>query len=52
MKAVIIKEQGKAALADIKEQPMRPGNIKVKTVAVACNPSSYNCIVKFEFELG
>jgi hypothetical protein len=39
MKAVIIKEHGVAALADIKEQSMRPDYIKVKTVAVAINPT-------------
>jgi NADPH:quinone reductase-like Zn-dependent oxidoreductase len=39
MKAVIIKEKGVAALADIKEQSMRPDYIKVKTVAVAVNPT-------------
>jgi len=39
MKAVIIKERGTAALADIKEQTMRPDYIKVKTVAVAINPT-------------
>ena len=40
MKAVIIKETGKAELAEIKEQSMRPKYIKVKTVAVALNPST------------
>lgn len=40
MKAVIIKETGKAELADVKEQSMRPKYIKVKTVAVALNPST------------
>ena len=39
MKAVIVKETGKAALADIKEQSMRSGYFKVKTVAMAVNPS-------------
>ena len=39
MKAVIVKETGRAALADIQEQSMRPGYVKVKTVAVAVNPS-------------
>jgi NADPH:quinone reductase-like Zn-dependent oxidoreductase len=39
MKAVIIKERGKPALAEIKEQSMRPGYVKVKTAAVAINPS-------------
>jgi NADPH:quinone reductase-like Zn-dependent oxidoreductase len=39
MKAVIIKERGVAALADIKEQTMRPDYIKIKTVAVAINPT-------------
>ncbi|KAF1956493.1 oxidoreductase-like protein [Byssothecium circinans] len=39
MKAVIIKERGIPALADIKEQSMRPDYIKVKTVALALNPT-------------
>lgn len=39
MKAVIIQERGVAAIADIKEQTMRPDYIKVKTVAVAINPT-------------
>jgi NADPH:quinone reductase-like Zn-dependent oxidoreductase len=39
MKAVIIKELGVATLTDIKEQSMRPDYIKVKTVAVAVNPT-------------
>ena len=39
MKAVIIKAVGKAELAEIEEQHMRPNYIKVKTVAVALNPS-------------
>jgi NADPH:quinone reductase-like Zn-dependent oxidoreductase len=39
MKALIIKRHGVAAVADIKEQSMRPGYIKVKTVAVALNPT-------------
>jgi NADPH:quinone reductase-like Zn-dependent oxidoreductase len=39
MKAVIIKEHGTAALADIKEQAMRPDYIKVKTVALGLNPT-------------
>lgn len=39
MKAVIIKERGIAALADIKEQVLPPDYIKVKTVAVAVNPT-------------
>ena len=39
MKALIIKKHGVAAVADIKEQSMRPGYIKVKTVAVALNPT-------------
>lgn len=41
MKAVIIKETGTAALADIKEQSMRPDYIRVKTVAVALNPTDF-----------
>ena len=39
MKAVIIKEHGIAALANVEEQIMRPDYIKVKTVAVAVNPT-------------
>ncbi|KAJ4348856.1 uncharacterized protein N0V89_010235 [Didymosphaeria variabile] len=39
MKAVIIKEHGVPALADIKEQTIRPDYIKVKTVALALNPT-------------
>jgi NADPH:quinone reductase-like Zn-dependent oxidoreductase len=39
MKAVIIKEHGIAALEDIKEQAMHPDYFKVKTVAVAINPT-------------
>ncbi|KAI4115029.1 MAG: hypothetical protein LQ345_004294 [Seirophora villosa] len=39
MKAVIIKETGKAEVADIKPQSMRPNYIRVKTVALALNPS-------------
>jgi len=39
MKAVIIKERGKAALVDIEEQSMRPDYIKIRSVAVAVNPS-------------
>jgi NADPH:quinone reductase-like Zn-dependent oxidoreductase len=39
MKAVIIKEHGVAALTDIKEQTMRPDYVKVKTVALAVNPT-------------
>lgn len=39
MKAVIIKETGVAALADIKEQTPRPGYIKIKTVALGINPT-------------
>ena len=46
MKAVIIKETGKAELAEIEEQSMRPKYIKVKTVAVALNPSMYSRAVK------
>ncbi|KAL9037251.1 MAG: hypothetical protein Q9180_003826 [Flavoplaca navasiana] len=42
MKAVIIKEQGVAELADIDEQSMRPKYIKVKTVAVALNPTDFH----------
>jgi NADPH:quinone reductase-like Zn-dependent oxidoreductase len=39
MKAVIIKEHGVPALADINEQKMRPDYVKVKTVALAVNPT-------------
>lgn len=39
MKAVTIKEHGVAALAEIEEQAMRPDFIKVKTVALAVNPT-------------
>lgn len=39
MKAVIIKEHGVAAVADIKEQAMQPDYIRVKTVALAVNPT-------------
>jgi len=39
MKAVIIKEHGIAALTEIKEQSMRSDYVKVKTVAVAMNPT-------------
>ena len=39
MKALIVKEAGKAELTDIKEQSMRSDYVKVKTVAVAVNPS-------------
>jgi NADPH:quinone reductase-like Zn-dependent oxidoreductase len=39
MKAVTIKKHGVASLSDIKEQSMRPDYIKVKTVAVALNPT-------------
>lgn len=44
MKAVIIKETGKAELVDIKEQSMRPKYIKVKTVAVGLNPSTWELL--------
>jgi len=40
MKAVVIKEAGKAELVNIKEQSMRPDYVKVKTVAVGVNPST------------
>ncbi|KAF2704361.1 GroES-like protein [Pleomassaria siparia CBS 279.74] len=39
MKAVIIKERGVAALADVKEPSMRPDYIKVRTIALAVNPT-------------
>jgi hypothetical protein len=38
MKAVIIKERGKAELVEIAEQDMRHDYVKVKTVCVAINP--------------
>ena len=44
MKAVIIQERGKAALADIKEQSMRADYVKIKTVAVAVNPSTIHVL--------
>jgi len=44
MKAVIIKEAGKVELVDIKEQSMRPDYFKIKTVAVAVNPSMCQAI--------
>lgn len=40
MKAVIIKETRTAAVADIQEQSMRRDYIRVKTVALALNPST------------
>ena len=40
MKAVIIKEAGKAEVTDIKEQSMRPDYIKIKSVALGVNPST------------
>lgn len=39
MKAVIIQETGKAALVDIEKQSMRPDYIRIRSVAVAVNPS-------------
>jgi NADPH:quinone reductase-like Zn-dependent oxidoreductase len=39
MKAVIIKEHGVAALTDITEQAMRSDYFKVKTIALAINPT-------------
>ena len=42
MKALTIKETGalgRAGIVDIPEPAIRPGYIKVKTVAVALNPS-------------
>lgn len=39
MKAVIIQAVGRPTLKEIPEQAMRPDYIKVKTVAVAINPS-------------
>ena len=39
MKAVVVKETRKAELVDIAEQSPRPDYVKIKTVAVAVNPS-------------
>ncbi|KAF2799235.1 GroES-like protein [Melanomma pulvis-pyrius CBS 109.77] len=39
MKAVAIKEHSVAALADIKEQTLRPNYVKIKIVALAVNPT-------------
>jgi hypothetical protein len=39
MKAVIIKEHGVPILTEIEEQKMRPDYVKVKTVALAVNPT-------------
>jgi NADPH:quinone reductase-like Zn-dependent oxidoreductase len=39
MKAVIIKEHGIAAVADIPEQTMQPDYVKIRTVALAMNPT-------------
>ncbi|CAI6334278.1 unnamed protein product [Periconia digitata] len=39
MKAVIIKERGVAAVADIKQPVMPPDYIRVKTIALALNPT-------------
>ena len=39
MKAVIIKERGIEALAKIEEQAIRPDYIKIRTVAIAVNPT-------------
>ena len=41
MKAMVIKEAGKAELVEINEQSMHADYIKVKTVAVAVNPSIF-----------
>ena len=40
MKAVVITEDRKAEVVDVKEQSMRPDYIKIKTVAVAINPGT------------
>lgn len=40
MKAVIIQEKGRAGVSEIKEQSMRSDYLKVRTVAVAINPSA------------
>ena len=42
MKIVIIKEAGKAEVVEIDNQAMRRDHIRVKTVAVALNPSLSN----------
>ena len=39
MKAAIIKERGIAALANIEEQAIRLDYIKIRTVAIAINPT-------------
>ncbi len=39
MKAVVIQEHGVAALTNIEEQAMRPDYYKIKTVALAMNPT-------------
>ena len=39
MKALLIQEHGTAAVSNITPQTMRPGYIKIKTVAVALNPT-------------
>ena len=39
MKAIVIQEEGKAAIVDVDKPSMRPDYIKVKTVALALNPS-------------
>ena len=39
MKAVIIKERGIEALAKIEGQAIRPDYIKIRTVAIAVNPT-------------
>lgn len=39
MKAVVIKDRGVATIADVKEQNMRSDYIRVKTVALAMNPT-------------
>ncbi|CAG8955808.1 hypothetical protein HYFRA_00011677 [Hymenoscyphus fraxineus] len=42
MKAVIIQDVGRPALTEIPEQVMRPDYIRVKTVAVAVNPTDFH----------
>lgn len=39
MKAAIIEKVGSAAVVDVKEQAARSDYVRVKTVAVAVNPS-------------
>ena len=47
MKALIIKEHGIPAVVDIEEQPTPPDYIKVKTVALALNPTDLDHTAKY-----